>query len=135
MGRTGLDRMVLSPTSAHKYGRPCDLSKDLKPLVDYGLVREGGVAWCLQLPLGFGQFSGKVRRSQISIVEAILRQAGGKPLHVSEIIERALKSFGQRLDRESLVSALSKRVARGDRFVRSAPNTFGLLSPVPKKEE
>jgi len=77
----------------------------------------------------------KVRRSHMSIVEDILLQAGGQPLHVSEIIERAQNLFGQRLDRESLVSALSKRVARGDRFVRTAPNTFALLAAVSQKEE
>jgi hypothetical protein len=31
------------------------------------------------------------------------------------------------LDRESIVSALSKRVARRDRFARTGPNTFSIL--------
>jgi hypothetical protein len=63
--------------------------------------------------------------SQIDIVYDILRKAR-RPLHVAEIIERAEKLHGARLDRESLVSALAKRVARADRFVRTDPNTFAL---------
>jgi hypothetical protein len=65
------------------------------------------------------------RRSQVSIVEDILAEAG-QPLHISTIIERAKSRFGQNLDRESLVSALTKRIKRKDRLVRNAPNTFGL---------
>jgi hypothetical protein len=73
------------------------------------------------------------RRSQISIVEDILTEAG-QPLHISAIIERAKSRFSQSLDRESLVSALTKRVKRKDRFVREAPNTFGLRPAKPVKE-
>lgn len=73
------------------------------------------------------------RRSQMSMVEDILAEAG-QPLHISAIIERAKSRFGQSLDRESLVSALTKRVKRKDRFVRSAPNTFGLRLGKPVKE-
>jgi len=47
-------------------------------------------------------------------------------LHVSEIIERIEQRHGQRVDRESLVSALVKKVQRGDRFVRTDKNVFGL---------
>jgi hypothetical protein len=72
------------------------------------------------------------RRSHMSIVEDVL-QAAGAPLHVSEIIARTKARFAQSLDRESLVSALSKRVARKDRFVRTAPNTFALRAK-PAKE-
>ena len=73
------------------------------------------------------------RRSQVSIVEDILAEAG-QPLHISTIIERAKSRFGQSLDRESLVSALTKRIKRKDRFVRNAPNTFGLRPSKPVKE-
>ncbi len=34
--------------------------------------------------------------------------------------------FGQPVDRESLVSSLTKKVARGDRFLRTDKNTFAL---------
>lgn len=73
------------------------------------------------------------RRSQMSMVEDILTEAG-QPLHVSAIIERAKSRFGQSLDRESLVSALTKRLKRKDRFVRSGPNTFGLRPAKAVKE-
>jgi CMP-N-acetylneuraminic acid synthetase len=73
-------------------------------------------------------------RSQMNIVEDLLIEAG-QPLHISAIIEQAKSRFNQVLDRESLVSALSKRVSRKDRFVRTGPNTFGLRSPKSVKED
>lgn len=74
------------------------------------------------------------RRSQLDIVEDLLIGAN-RPLHISAIIEQAKSRFNQVLDRESLVSALTKRVKRKDRFVRTAPNTFGLRPPKPLKED
>jgi hypothetical protein len=64
-------------------------------------------------------------RSQVDLAEDILRKAGTE-LHVGEIIERIAQVHHVRVDRESLVSALTKKVERGDRFVRSGPNTFTL---------
>ena len=63
--------------------------------------------------------------SQIQMVHDVLRRAG-KPLHVKEIIERVEKAHGIKLDRESIVSTLVKKVNRGDRFVRTDKNVFGL---------
>ncbi|HVH71889.1 MAG TPA: HTH domain-containing protein [Candidatus Dormibacteraeota bacterium] len=68
--------------------------------------------------------------SQVDMVYDILRSAG-RPLHVTEIVTRVAKRFEVSLDRESIVSALAKRIARKDRFVRTAPNTFFVL---PDKE-
>lgn len=65
------------------------------------------------------------RMSQVDMIYDILNRAG-QPLHVSEIIDRVEKMHGQRLDRESIVSALVKKVRRGDRFVRTDRNVFGL---------
>src|ERR1700739_967020 len=73
-------------------------------------------------------------RSQMNMVEDLLVEAG-QPLHISAIIEQAKSRFNQALDRESLVSALTKRVKRKDRFVRTGPNTFGLRPPKPVKED
>jgi hypothetical protein len=42
------------------------------------------------------------------------------------LLERIHTAFSVRVDRESLVSSLTKKIARGDRFVRTQPNTFGL---------
>jgi hypothetical protein len=63
--------------------------------------------------------------SQIDMVYDVLRRAG-KPLHVSEIIERVQKLHNFKLERESIVSTLVKKVNRGDRFVRTDKNVFAL---------
>ena len=68
--------------------------------------------------------------SQIDMAYDILHRAA-QPLHITLIIDRIEKVHGVRLDRESLVSALSKRVARGDRFVRTDKNTFALKGEQP----
>ena len=68
---------------------------------------------------------GRKGRSQVDMAFDILKKARG-PLHVAEILTRIQASFGVAIDRESLVSSLAKKVARGDRFVRTAKNTFGL---------
>lgn len=65
--------------------------------------------------------------SQVDMAEDILQRAGG-PLHANDIIEQIKKIHGVDVDRESLVSALSKKVQRGDRFVRPGPNQFALGS-------
>lgn len=62
-------------------------------------------------------------KSQVDMAYDILTRAR-KPLHVTELIDRVEQVHGVRLDRESLVSALSKRVAREDRFMRTDKNTF-----------
>jgi HB1, ASXL, restriction endonuclease HTH domain len=67
----------------------------------------------------------KQGRSQVDMTYDILRKAR-TPLHVSEIIDRIQTQFGVAIDRESLVSSLSKKVAREDRFVRPEKNTFSL---------
>ena len=64
-------------------------------------------------------------RSQLDMAFDILKEVG-HPLHIGELLERIHTRFGQRVDRESLVSALTKRVQRADRFVRTQKNTFGL---------
>jgi HB1, ASXL, restriction endonuclease HTH domain len=64
-------------------------------------------------------------RSQVNMAFDILKKAR-TPLHVSEIIDRIQTQFGVAVDRESLVSSLSKKVARQDRFLRPEKNTFSL---------
>jgi DNA-directed RNA polymerase delta subunit len=48
------------------------------------------------------------------------------PLHVSDLLARIQSTFGVTVDRESLVSSLTQKVARADRFLRTGPNTFVL---------
>jgi hypothetical protein len=64
-------------------------------------------------------------RSQVDMAYDILKKARN-PLHVSEIIDRIQTQFGVAVDRESLVSSLTKKVARQDRFLRPEKNTFSL---------
>ena len=65
--------------------------------------------------------------SQVHMAYDILKRARS-PLHVAQLIERIQQTFGVNVDRESLVSALSKKVARHDRFSRPDKNTFALLA-------
>ena len=51
-------------------------------------------------------------------------QRAQRPLHISEIIAQVKTKHGVTLDRESLVSALVKKVHRRQGRSRSAPNTF-----------
>ena len=68
----------------------------------------------------------KKGRSHMSTIYDILL-AAQKPLHVTEIIARAKQDFNVDLDRESIVSALTKKVKSGRMFTRVAPNTFAIL--------
>ena len=63
--------------------------------------------------------------SQVDMAFDILKRSRS-PLHVSEILDRIQAHFGVSVDRESLVSSLSKKVARQDRFLRPEKNTFSL---------
>jgi hypothetical protein len=63
--------------------------------------------------------------SQVDMAYDVLKKAH-TPLHVSELLARIRSSFGITVDRESLVSSLTKKVARQDRFLRTGKNTFGL---------
>ena len=73
----------------------------------------------------------KKGRSQMSIVYDILLKSQ-KPLHVSEIITKAKNDFNVHLDRESIVSAIIKKVKSGRMFKRVAPNTFTILDASPE---
>lgn len=61
--------------------------------------------------------------SNIDMAMDILRQAR-KPLHISEILTQVKAKHKISLDRESLVSALVKKVHRHQGVGRTAPNTF-----------
>lgn len=67
----------------------------------------------------------KKRTSNIEIVENVLSSAG-RPLHVSDIIRMAEEEYQVRLNRDSIVSAILKKINAGHAFVRTAPNTFAL---------
>jgi hypothetical protein len=63
------------------------------------------------------------RTSNIDIAIDIL-QSAGRPLHVTEIIDLAKQDYDTELSRDSIVSALLKKVHAGKGVVRTAPNTF-----------
>ena len=67
--------------------------------------------------------------SQVDMAFDILKRTRS-PLHVSDILDRIQSQFGVTVDRESLVSSLAKKVARGDRFLRPEKNTFSLRPEV-----
>jgi hypothetical protein len=71
--------------------------------------------------------------SQMDVVYDILLESQG-PMHVDEIIGIAEKRFDKKFDKESIVSALAKRVSRQDRFIKTAPNTFFLISKGQERE-
>jgi hypothetical protein len=63
--------------------------------------------------------------SQVDMAYDVLKKARA-PLHVSVLLDRIRTAFGVSVDRESLVSSLTKKVARLDRFSRTDKNTFAL---------
>ena len=65
--------------------------------------------------------------SNISMAVDILQKAK-QPLHISEIIAQVKTKHGLTLDRESLVSALVKKVHQNQGLIRTAPNTFQALA-------
>jgi hypothetical protein len=64
-------------------------------------------------------------QSQVEMAYDVLKKARS-PLHVSVLLARIHSSFGVTVDRDSLVSSLTKKVARQDRFLRTEKNTFSL---------
>ena len=72
------------------------------------------------------QLTKKLKRtSNLDIVEDILA-ASNQPLHISKIIEVAKNDYNLTLERDSIVSAIIKKIHSGVRFERIAPNTFTL---------
>jgi hypothetical protein len=64
-------------------------------------------------------------KSMSNIYMAIdILQRAQRPLHISEVIAQVKTKYGVTLDRESLVSALVKKVHRRQGLSRPAPNTF-----------
>jgi len=73
------------------------------------------------------------RTSNIEIVCNVLSTAG-RPLHISEIIDLAETWFQVTLERDSVVSAILKKIKAGRMFVKTGPNTFA-LKPVPSNDK
>lgn len=72
------------------------------------------------------QHGSKAKRpSQTDLAYEVLLKAGG-PLHIREIVSRMQTAFGVQVSRDSLVSAILKKVARGQQFIKTGKNTYGL---------
>ena len=69
--------------------------------------------------------SRKSRLSQVDMAYDVLKKAD-EPLHITDLLDRIHSAFDLRVDRDSLVSSLAKKISRGDRFVRIERNTFAL---------
>jgi hypothetical protein len=69
----------------------------------------------------------KERISQMDMVYDVLSKSKGA-MHVDDIISQIEQRFGFKPDKDSLVSALTKRIARHDRFIKTGPNTFSLIA-------
>lgn len=65
------------------------------------------------------------RTSQTDLARDVLMQAG-IPLHIDEIMARVEKQFGVVLERDSIVSAISKKINRQQTFRRCGRSVFGL---------
>lgn len=86
------------------------------------LRRNGG----LDALTGVEKPAGRKRMSQTDIAHEVLVRAG-EPLHILEIVKRIEDEFGVKVTRDSLISAILKKVALGQGFVKTGKNTFGLL--------
>ena len=70
--------------------------------------------------------AGSKRSSQTDLAYEVLARAG-EPLHILEIVKRIQSDFGVPVSRDSLISAVLKKVARRQQFVKTGKNTYGLL--------
>lgn len=73
------------------------------------------------------------RTSNVNLCLDILGTAG-RPLHISVLVEQ-LRELGVTSSRDSIVSALSKRLCPNGPFIRTDPNTFGLATRDRPKQE
>jgi len=81
----------------------------------------------------FQEVDGEPSRKRTSNIDVALDvlQTAGRPLHVTEIIDLAKQEHGIELSRDSIVSALLKKVHAGQGVVRTAPNTFATTKEGP----
>lgn len=106
-----------------------DLRETLLEVIESSLEAQLHAVRKLRKPAPLGS-SRRPQKSMSQLDMAYDILSSSAPLHINELLEAIKKRFDTDIDRESLVSALSKRVARGDRFVRTARNTFA-LRPAP----
>jgi hypothetical protein len=106
------------------------MNDDLQDLIlsTFEVSLEAQLRAVRRLRQGRRQPPGRARRkglSQVDMAYDVLKKAAS-PLHVADILAGIQAGFGVAVDRESLVSSLTKKVARRDRFLRTGKNTFSL---------
>jgi hypothetical protein len=62
-------------------------------------------------------------RSQTDLAYEVLLKEG-RAMHVDAIVEAVRQRHGRQLIRDSLVSAITKKIASGEAFEKTARNTF-----------
>lgn len=68
----------------------------------------------------------KKKKTQVEMIFDILNDTDG-PLHIKEIIYRVAAKYDIDLDRETIVSSMAKKIAKGVLFKRVGPNTYDLI--------
>ena len=103
------------------------ISEEILTLYEHLLRAQLNVVKQLRRAAGYDEEKPKEKSmSHVQMAYDILCSSN-HPMHVDSIIDAVEKRFQIQLDKESLVSALSKRVKRQDRFSKTAPNTFYLI--------
>jgi hypothetical protein len=72
--------------------------------------------------------------SSVGLAHRVLKTAGG-PMHVDDIIKNIEHMSGASVNKQTLVSNLSRHVKSGKTFRRVGPNTFTLVEHDPVQEE
>lgn len=103
------------------------ISEELLSLYEHLLRAQINVIRQLRKESGYDE---KVKEekgmSQVSMAYDILCSSA-HPMHIDSIIRAIEQRFQTKIDKESIVSALTKRVKRQDRFIKTGPNTFYLI--------
>jgi predicted transcriptional regulator len=66
------------------------------------------------------------RKTQTEMVYDILNDVDNS-LHIKEIISLVKQKYDVALDRETIVSSIAKKIAKGILFKRVSPNTYDLI--------
>ena len=66
------------------------------------------------------------RKTQTEMVYDILNDVDNS-LHIKEIISLVKQKYDVELDRETIVSSIAQKIAKGILFKRVAPNTYDLI--------
>ncbi len=103
------------------------ISEEILMLYEHLLRAQINVIRQLRKEYGYDKTENEEKgMSQIDMAYDILC-ASNRPMHIDTIINTIQQRFKTQIDKESIVSALTKRVKRQDRFIKTGPNTFYLI--------